>query len=525
VSDGGTIDYKWYAHGADESDPAAILATTATYTPTADGTYYVKALHHVDGYTDNEATSDEVTVTTHAGTAITTAPANVRKSVGEDATLEVVATGKNLAYEWFTCDDAIGTNPVAIVPAETNATLDVTVPDGIQYYMVVVSSDCGANVSAVAKVEKFVALPQLHITGTTNWDLTTCADAEIKLTSTTSPKKGEECLMANIEGVHLDANFNSQALVMSGEYIYRTSVTGNPTCAEYMKFITDVEGVVTVTFAGNGSNRLIRVTGANGVQYSTVSTGTGDTHTEKFYVTPGEVELMGMNSAKTSDKQYMRFFNIAFKAEPDYTRNVTEGRYGTICLPKAGVMVGAELYEVAYYGATSQKVFFDQIPSGEMAAGTPYIFLPKEGATQLGVFYTSEVVAPAGTYYTDGTTDASGNANGLIGYIGTVEYYQVPQNDGNYIIQNNQYREVQDGVAYIASNRAYLKLGAINPVAPALKPGAKRIGLNVEAPQTPTGVDEITNDQSQMTNKVIINGQLFILRGEKMYDATGRLVK
>jgi hypothetical protein len=29
----------------------------------------------------------------------------------------------------------------------------------------------------------------------------------------------------------------------------------------------------------------------------------------------------------------------------------------------------------------------------------------------------------------------------------------------------------------------------------------------------------------ELIKKVLINGQLFILRGEKMYDATGRLVK
>lgn len=510
VSDGGTITYKWYAHGADESDPTAVLATTATYTPTADGIYYVKALHHVDGLTDNEVTSSEVTVTHFASAVITAAPANVRKSAGEAAALTVEATGKNLSYAWYTCDDALGTNPVAIVPAETNATLNVMVPDGIQYYMVIVSSDCGADLSAVAKVEKFVALPQLHINATTTWDLTTCADAEIVLTSSTSPKKGEECLMANIEGVHLDANFNSQALVISGEYIYR-NISGKPTCAEYMKFITDVEGVVTVTFAGNGSNRLIRVTGANGVQYSTVSAGTGDTHTEKFYVTPGEVELMGMNAAMTQDKRYMRFFNITFTAEPDYIRPTTEGRYGTICLPNGGVMVGADLFEVAYYGATSQKIFFDQIMNGEMEAGIPYIFLPKEGVSQLGV------------YYTDAAGSTAGNRNGLYGSY-TTEV--LTRNDGNYVLYNNQYLYVGDESTNVkvGANRAYIKLAEITPIEPALAPGRRRVSMGViGAPQVTTGVGELNADETPI--KVMIDGQLYIIRGEKMYDATGRLVK
>ena len=40
---------------------------------------------------------------------------------------------------------------------------------------------------------------------------------------------------------------------------------------------------------------------------------------------------------------------------------------------------------------------------------------------------------------------------------------------------------------------------------------------------TATGIDELNASETPM--KVMINGQLFIIRGEKMYDATGRLVK
>lgn len=54
--------------------------------------------------------------------------------------------------------------------------------------------------------------------------------------------------------------------------------------------------------------------------------------------------------------------------------------------------------------------------------------------------------------------------------------------------------------------------------------------LTVKAQYTekaPTGIDEgpMTNDQLPMTNKIIIDNQLYILVGEKMYDANGRLVK
>jgi hypothetical protein len=48
------------------------------------------------------------------------------------------------------------------------------------------------------------------------------------------------------------------------------------------------------------------------------------------------------------------------------------------------------------------------------------------------------------------------------------------------------------------------------------------LGVN-GAPAVTTGVENAQMDNAPV--KMIINGQLFILRGEKMFDATGRLVK
>ena len=41
----------------------------------------------------------------------------------------------------------------------------------------------------------------------------------------------------------------------------------------------------------------------------------------------------------------------------------------------------------------------------------------------------------------------------------------------------------------------------------------------------PMGINQITNDQSQMTTKLLRNGQIFILRGDKTYTLTGQEVK
>ena len=39
------------------------------------------------------------------------------------------------------------------------------------------------------------------------------------------------------------------------------------------------------------------------------------------------------------------------------------------------------------------------------------------------------------------------------------------------------------------------------------------------------GIEDVTNDKSQMTNKVIKDGQIYILRGDHLFDAQGKMVK
>ena len=54
--------------------------------------------------------------------------------------------------------------------------------------------------------------------------------------------------------------------------------------------------------------------------------------------------------------------------------------------------------------------------------------------------------------------------------------------------------------------------------------GWKDFGDNIQAIHA-TAVDQISNNQSQMTNKIIKDNQIFILLGEKVYTVTGKEVK
>ena len=208
---------------------------------------------------------------------------------------------------------------------------------------------------------------------------------------------------------------------------------------------------------------------------------------------------------------------VSIYKRPDYSRNVS-GNYATICLPKAGQIIGATLYEIAYYGGASKKIFFDEIVNGEMEAGIPYIFQPAAGVEKINV------------YYSDNTAEdvVAGNRNGLIGFYDlNNENATLPLADnaslGNYILYQNAYWLVSGRAAYIANYRAYIQLNQITPSEPTLAPGRRRISMSVNDTQTTTGFENA--EANEAPRKVLINGELFILRGEKMYDATGRLVK
>lgn len=210
---------------------------------------------------------------------------------------------------------------------------------------------------------------------------------------------------------------------------------------------------------------------------------------------------------------------IALYAKPfDYTRNVS-GNYATICLPKAGQIIGATLYEIAYYGETSKKIFFDEIVNGEMEAGIPYIFQPAAGVEKINV------------YYSDNTAEnvEARDRNGLIGFYNLTDpaaTHNITQDAGFYILYNNQYWLVSGRAAYVENYRAYIELNQIDPSEPTLAPGRRRISMSVNDTQTTTGFEngELINGENGV-QKVLIDGELFILRGEKMYDAKGQLVK
>ena len=131
-----------------------------------------------------------------------------------------------------------------------------------------------------------------------------------------------------------------------------------------------------------------------------------------------------------------------------YTRATTEGRYGTICLPKgatAANITGATIFSIAGKRVDEsdnlRSIVLEKV--SDMEAGKPYLFLAS--GSELKVIYSGEAVAEA-------LAD-----NGL---VGSFEHLDVAE--GMYLISNNKLVKCGPGCS-IVGNRAYIDIGEVAP--------------------------------------------------------------
>jgi len=204
---------------------------------------------------------------------------------------------------------------------------------------------------------------------------------------------------------------------------------------------------------------------------------------------------------------------------------VTPGVMGTIC-PKQEIKypTGASFYTVSYkelVAGEPYKVFFDEIAEGaSLQAGVPYLFIADEESTAIKGVKTGDLV-------TEGE-----KIKGLQGVINSDPGYVIIDVNADdvaarkyYIIYNNQIRLCGEGQFKINDERAYLIMNdpSLGTTPVANVPGRRRVSLGVQGAQVATGLGELNASEAPV--KMIIDGQLFILRGEKMFNANGQLVK
>ena len=253
----------------------------------------------------------------------------------------------------------------------------------------------------------------------------------------------------------------------SGEYIANFYVTGEGDAAGMNENVS-----VTVTKDGNNVTLTGNVSALNGNAYNATISGTLPTET------------------------------------PDYTRTVTPGNYGTLCLPYASSSYsGAEFYEVSWLqknGETPVNLYLDQLAAdAQLEAGKPYIF--RATSTELTVTYTGAAV-----------TEPVAGANGLTG-----SFVEIPAGGvltGNYVVAQTKFWTATAD-AYAAANRAYIDKAKVPYTEQKQIPGRRRVALGTSGENAETGIDNIITTDTPV--KVIENGQLIIIRDGEMYNAMG----
>lgn len=206
--------------------------------------------------------------------------------------------------------------------------------------------------------------------------------------------------------------------------------------------------------------------------------------------------------------------NYSSTPEPVYTTvrtGLEAGRHYTVCLKNNVTAVkGATFWSLTYKNAAGTEAYLVQ--ETEIEAGKPYIFqATNDNDGKLEVVYGEDVASEAGT---------NGALVGTFDYMDAVALAAV---EGTvYMLFNNELRPIGTN-NHLDAYRAYVLYNLLQLVpAAGFAPGKRVKGMPLHQ-DAATGFENINASEKPM--KLMIDGNIYILRGEKMYDATGRLVK
>lgn len=179
------LTYAWFiGNPGDTSTPVGTNAATISVTPTQTTTYWVRVTNACS--TQQAVSSATITVTCVAP-GITSQSTTVNITEGNSTTLQVVATGSGLSYQWYLGPSGDTRQPVG----QNSPNLPVSPVITTQYW-VRVSGSCGTPVDSV----------------TVTVNVTPCADVEIQTpTATPNPGIGNFRLNVNAFSTSLPLQF------------------------------------------------------------------------------------------------------------------------------------------------------------------------------------------------------------------------------------------------------------------------------------------------------------------------------
>ena len=199
-------------------------------------------------------------------------------------------------------------------------------------------------------------------------------------------------------------------------------------------------------------------------------------------------------------------------------RTLVTNVWNTLCLPfaisKTTDLGGADVQEMtsAVLSGDELEIGFNALTGDELAAGTPYLVKPTSAVALTG--FTDKTITASPSSVTKGIVTLHGifNPTELTAGDKNTLFVGNPDGEGNNLF----YPSVTGNLNGL---RAYFNISE-GAAAPALR----RARFVVNAQQTPTDAEEITNNKQQTTNKVLIDGQLIIIRDGVKYNAMGQQI-
>lgn len=159
------------------------------------------------------------------------------------------------------------------------------------------------------------AYTQTTVIDSTTWDWSKAGIEDVQLDSTkTTPTRLDTFVLANVEGIVNDASFNSQALLVRGQYMFYKKY--NCFQGDYISFIAENKGTVQVTFSNtskrNANEGLGRVLYINGVATNDSTLTTDKIDSKPVEVPAGQVTITSQMPSQPGINQFLRVYSITF---------------------------------------------------------------------------------------------------------------------------------------------------------------------------------------------------------------------
>ena len=231
--------------------------------------------------------------------------------------------------------------------------------------------------------------------------------------------------------------------------------------------------------------------------------------------TCGDVRESELTFAQGDGDFYLNSIRVTYlkkEADPDksYNRTHTHMNLNTLCFPYTVTSyTGGTFYTMLYKRVESSvpvEVVLEE-HEGNLVAGTPYFYMPE--GSQLALTYSGA------------RENTPSKVNGVQGIY---DQYIVPT--GSFVAYNGEIRAVGNNVT-LKEYRAYIIMDEVDEesAASAPAPGKKLLRIrNADAPAIITDIENVSATLGE-SQKILRNGQLFIIRDGKTYNAQGQMVK